>query len=141
MTLEITQIVDKTKPFMRTVFAWLGVPDARTLEYHFSDGTVLAPYPKSSFIPEWSYLIKGCTDPTGARWVPYMALVRDTWQSARKRSKYKPGSTLNGKELTGPFTCRAHNPLLDRITYYQGPLNSDPARWPNPYRDAYLENH
>ena len=98
--------------------------------YTFSDGYEFQPYPMSDLVTDWSMILRGCSDVTGERFMKYQqALGRD-----------RPA--LNSLELKyTTFTAVAGAPELDRIRKYDGPLNTDPALWPEPYRSAWAEGH
>jgi hypothetical protein len=109
----------------RFIFSWLGIKRGGPYRYTFSDGYVFQPYPRSTLIPDWSWILRGCSDVTGTKFQKYVELIG------------AKGPSLNAIELTGPYTVRAGDPSLKNIADYDGPLTSDPKTWPEPYRSAY----
>jgi len=122
------------------IFAWLGIKRKGPFEYYFKDAdkrlTIFQPYPISPMVREWSYILRGSSDVTGLKFMPYMEALND----AGELDSTDPA--LNGKELIHhQMSAREGDPALMRLKLYDGNLNSDPNHWPEPYRSAYLSGH
>ena len=134
--LRIVEKKSMATPTTRFIFAWLGIKRGGPYRYTFNDGMVLQTYPVSTMTPEWSNILRGSSDVTGRKFDPYLRLILGR--------KYKEGKSrcLNSVEMIyKTFTAKEGSPELDRIRDYDGPLNTNPELWPEPYRTAYLESH
>lgn len=121
----------------RMIFAWLGIKRKGPFEYYFEDEkgrlTTFQPYPISPMVKEWSYILRGSSDVTGLKFMPYIEALND----AGELTSTSPA--LNGKELIHPqMTAKEGDSALMRLKMYDGNLNSDPNHWPEPYKSAYL---
>ena len=121
---------------LRFIFGWLGIRSKGPFEYYFSDGYKLRPYPISPMVTEWSHILRGAPDVTGFNNIKYLEALyaRGEWKTVQPM--------LNSLDLIyNTFTAKEGDPALDRIREYKGPLLTDPDKWPEPYRTAYLESH
>lgn len=120
----------------RFLFGWLGIRKKGPYEYLFDDGVWFRPYPISSLTQEWSNILRGSSDVTGTKFMPYIEALVEAGELERLVPQ------MNWLELKyTTFTAKEGDPSLKRIRDYDGALATKPELWPEPYKSAYLESH
>lgn len=144
-----------TPPEGQFVLRLIGLgKSAGVYRYHFNDGSTFTPYVKGTLVPDWSLILRGCSDVTTMKWYDHQMLLRRRSRKMMKQREvpvpnapfgtfyYTPHGYIDADELVHKgFTAKAGSPALDRIRQYTGLLTSNPEDWPEPYRSAYLESH
>jgi hypothetical protein len=109
-----------------------------TMTVYMEDGRPFKAYPMSPFLSEPLRIVRGHPDVTGELYRPY----NRRWY--RGRIVTKPA--FNAFDLTGFYTYDPDDEkqmaqIRQIIHNYEGPLNTDPNTWSEPWRTWYLESH